>query len=699
MATELLDGGGLDGAGEALEIAGKLIEASTEYSIVATDLDERILVWNPGAERLYGHTAAEAIGKAHDVLHTPEDRAARKPTAVMDAARAEGKWEGTLQQVRSDGHRFTAHAVLTLCRDAAGEPNGFVAIARDIRETHSYTRSLIESNIDALMTTDPLGVITDVNQQMEELTGRRREELIGSAFKGYFTDPERAEQGIRQVLREGRVTNYELTARAKDGHETVVSYNASTFTDSEGKLQGVFAAARDVTEQKHGEQELAIVRDEALTASRLKFEFLANMSHEIRTPLNGVIGMSDLLLDTDLGQEQRYYADSVRSSGEALLAIIDDILDFSKIEAGKLELEDVGFSLRDAVEDVADLLGSRAHDKGLELTALIEPDVPAAVRGDQGRLRQILTNLVANAVKFTEDGEVVVRVSSPRRSRQDAILRFEVEDTGIGIEPGQVERLFESFAQADTSTSRRYGGTGLGLAISRQLTELMGGEIGAHDEPGRGSTFWFEVRLPLGRLPERAPEMRLSLPGLRVLVVDDNATNRTVLEHQLRSWDMRVESATNGEAALEMLRSAHARGEAHDLVVLDCDMPEMDGLELAGAIRSDPALASTRLMMLTSASEQRGPARAVGIADCTTKPVRRSRLVPHRLRDGGRVVGSGPDGRGRGRRGRRRPRRERVAPADLDAAPWILVAEDNEINRRVALINLERRGYRVRLRA
>jgi PAS domain S-box-containing protein len=543
---------------------------------------------------------------------------------------------------------------------------------------------LFDLSLDLVCVVDEGGRLRRLSPSWGAALGHRAEDLVGTPLRD-LVHPEdwpATEAQVRHLLDSGTRAAFESRTRCRDCSFRWLHWNAAPLPGQ----RLFFATGRDVTERRRMTEELEQSRQAAESANRAKSLFLANMSHEIRTPLNGVLGMTGLALDTDLTAEQREYLGMARASGEALLHIINDILDFSKIEAGKLEFEELDFDLHAAVEEAVGLLAEKAAAKGLELVCQVEAEAPCWLRGDPGRLRQVVLNLAGNAIKFTERGEVVVRARPEEQGVAGALVRCEVCDTGPGI-PAEVQpRLFRSFEQADGSTTRKHGGTGLGLAISKRLVGLMGGQIGLTSEPGRGSTFWFTVRLAEG-VAAPPPKRNGSLRGLRVLVVDDNATNRAVLKHALAGWGLRVTEAPGGAEALAELRSAEG---AFALALLDFQMPGMDGLELARRIRADPALCSVKLIMLTSLGlrGQREQARDAGLDGYLVKPVRLSQLFDCLVTVMG---GTGPSP----------PAPARAAttaeggPAPAGHGRRVLLAEDNPINQSLALRLLQKLGCRV----
>ncbi|KIO49634.1 PAS domain-containing hybrid sensor histidine kinase/response regulator [Nitrosospira sp. NpAV] len=501
MSTKLFDAAILGDTAEALDFITSILQASTEYSIIGKSLEGTILLWNEGAHRIYGYEAEEVVGKANSsILHVPEDVSAGKHRSIMQVALHDGKWEGAIQCIRNNGRRFTARLVITPCRDASGKPTGFLLISKDISDemrlseqlktAQPYPHSLIESNVEALITTDPLGIISDVNQQMEALTGHTRDELIGTPFKNYFTDPARVEAGVELVLQKSKVTNYELTMRAKDGTETVVSCNATTFYDREGKLQGVFAAARDVTERKRFEQILQEKNVELENANFAKDRFLTSMSHELRTPLNAIIGFTGTLLmklPGPLNADQESQLQTVEASATHLLSLINDLLDLAKIESGKITLKFEPVVCQQVINSVAATLRPLAENKGLEFE-VSHPHDDVIINTDRRTLSQIIINLANNAIKYTDKGKVGIALAQ-RRENGHVVAEISITDTGVGIRDEDRQKLFQAFQQLESTSARRFEGTGLGLHLSQKLTDLIGGHIVFNSQFGKGSTF------------------------------------------------------------------------------------------------------------------------------------------------------------------------------------------------------------------
>ena len=533
-----------------------------------------------------------------------------------------------------------------------------------------------------------------------------KEQEFGATYEAFLNrlypdDREMMTTAVETALRTHKFPTLDHRIIQPSGKVRFCNTSGIVTVNEEGDPVKMVGIAHDITERKLIEAELEHTRDAALESVRLKSEFLANMSHEIRTPMNGVIGMTGLLLDSELTEDQRDYAQTVQSSADGLLRIIDDILDFSKIEAGQLHFERIDFDLRDCVESTIELFAERAQSKDIELASLVYRDVPTPLFGDPGRLRQIMTNLIGNAIKFTEKGDVTVKVQMQMDTDKWASLRFEVTDTGIGISKEAQHQLFQAFVQADGSTTRKYGGTGLGLAISKQLVELMGGEIGLDSTPGEGSTFWFTIRFEKQLDPIRANDSlsELSLEGRRVLIVDDNAANRRIFLHQTASWGMIAAEAASDVEALEMLRAAARRRQPFDIAILDLMVPEVDEFELARAIKSEPALAQTHLVQLLSYGK-RGrvqSAKDFGTAAYIQKPVRQSQLYNCLITVIAETSGNRDHDPPLPRLAAPHALRGTLEPeessSDAFAKVRILVAEDNLVNQKVALSQLKSLGY------
>jgi PAS domain S-box-containing protein len=606
-----------------------LIEASVD-ALMTVDPGGIITDVNDQTARLTGFNRKQLVGSPFVEYFTDSARAAEGVKKTFD----EGVVTNYELVVRSkNGRKVAVSFNAAVFRDASGAVQGILAAARDItqqkqieqelREQQTYTRGLIESNIDALMTTDPLGIITDVNRQMCAVTGASREELIGTPFKEYFTDPRRAEDGIRKVLADDRVTNYELTLSAKDGAATTVSYNATTFRGADGRLRGVFAAARDIAEHKALEEQLRKKNEELVEqyqrvqeANRLKSEFLANMSHELRTPLNGIIGFSELMHDGKVGKvspSQQEYLGDILTSSRHLLQLINDVLDLAKVESGKMEFRPEQVDLNKTIGEVKDVVRALAAQRRIRIETSVDPSL-TDITIDTGKLKQVLYNFLSNALKFSPDeGHVHIRVDA---SGPDA-FRIEVEDSGIGIKSEDMQRLFGEFQQLDASTAKKYAGTGLGLALTKRIVEAQGGSVGARSSFGVGSVFF--AILPRGASAP-ATEIRdvvvEPLPGApRLLVVEDDREDRQWIVRTLTEAGYAVETVDNGTDAL-----ARCRLQAYDAITLDLLLPDMSGEALLRAVRNNGLNRETPVIILTVLASA-GTAIGFRVRDVLTKPV------------------------------------------------------------------------------
>jgi len=677
-------------AEEALLEAGALQNAifnSENFSSIATDEKGVIQLFNVGAERMLGYTAAEVVNQITPAdISDPQEVIARatalshelatpiKPGFDALAFKASRGIEDIyeLTYIRKDGSRFPAVVSVTALRDAQGRIIGYLLIGTDntarkqveaeqkqldqrLRDQQFYTRSLIESNIDALMTTDPAGIITDVNKQMEALTGCTRDELIGAPFKNYFTDPARAEAGIKRVLSGSKVTDYELTARARDGKETVVSYNATTFHDRDRKLQGVFAAARDVTERKRFERalqennvELERARAAAEKANLAKSDFLSSMSHELRSPLNAILGFAQLISSDSPPPtpSQTASIDQILHAGWYLLQLINEILDLAQIESGKLALSREPTSLAEVMLECQAMIEPQAQKRGITMT-FPQFDLPYFVDADRTRLKQVLINLLSNAIKYNQANGTVV-VACTRRNPMH--IRVSVTDTGAGLPPDMLMQLFQPFNRLGQERSTEEG-TGIGLVMSKRLVELMGGVIGVDSTVGLGSVFWFELNstsapelaVDSGGLPEIAPSQVHSGAPLRTLLyVEDNPANLKLIEQLIaRRSDMRLLTATDGHLGIQL-----ARAHQPEVILMDINLPGISGLEALKILRQDPTTAHIPVVALSANAMPRDVDKGLqaGFFRYLTKPIKVSEFMDTldvALKFAGHEVGQG----------------------------------------------------------
>ena len=643
-------------------------------------------------ERIWGRPCHTAYGDPSwwiESIH-PDDR-----ERVVAEFERHGETQVEYRIVRQDGEVRWIWARTFPVYSDTGAVKRLIGIAQDCTERkqaegmRAFLASIVESSDDSIIGTDLDGKILSWNQGSEKLFGYRAEEVLGKHITLLFPTGHQADpfNSLQKIRHHEKIERFESIRVAKGGKPIDVSVILSPIKDNLGRLHGVSAIYRDITASKLADAELRKAKEAAEAASRAKSTFLATMSHEIRTPMNGILGMTELVLGSELAPDQRSSLELVQLSAESLLGVINDILDFSKIEAGKMEFEALPFDLRESLGEVMKTLGFRAHQKGLELVYDVRPDVPTAVVGDEGRLRQVLVNLVGNSIKFTDRGEIVVTVQ--QESTTDGVrLHFSVRDTGVGIPADKQAKIFEAFSQADESMTRKYGGTGLGLTICKRLVGMMGGRIWVESQSGQGSTFHFTANLgvhdtiPAPSVPVEPAQLR----NLPVLVVDDNSTNRRLLVEILSRWGMQPTAVEGGSAALTALQAARNTGRRFALILLDGNMPEIDGFTLAQRIQEQPDLVGTTIMMLTSA-DQLGHAalcRELGISAYLVKPVRQSELFD-KIR---KSLQSFPQ---------QEPSAAEFAAdsQNSSAKSRVLLAEDNFVNQTLARRLLENQGYSV----
>ena len=694
--------------GEANRL-GTVIE-SLEEGLLCVDPAGRLTLMNGAAEQLTGFSRKEALGRSLPEVFNVVSEETRQPAEnLVEKALREGRpctFSSFTALISKEGVERPIAVTASPMAGAGGRTEGVVVSFEDVTEGRKLRlesrrfNMMVEQAAQGIAATDMSGNITFANAAMAALHGYQPSELIGKQLKTLYAPGQVTTQEafLELVRRDGYHTG-EVVHIRRDGTTFRAELKVSLLKEGRSQPIGMVVFVLDVTQRKLAEAELKAAKEVAEAASRSKSEFLANMSHEIRTPMNGVIGMTELVLETTLTREQREYLEALKGSADSLLTILNDILDISKIEAGRLELEPIKFRLRSSISEILKTLAVRAHSKGLELIYHVEPDVPDSLIGDAGRLRQIVVNLVGNAIKFTERGEVALRVHLELQRDGDVRLLFDVSDTGIGIPADKQGRLFGAFFQGDSSMTRKYGGTGLGLAISSRLVTMMDGRIWIESPSplrsplgGPGTVFHFSLRFALGSDPGPTAPMKLpNLENLPVLVADDSATNRRLMADMLKGWRMNLRFADGGRAALDMMREAKNAHAPFGLVILDANMPGMDGFAIAEKIKEDPLLAAATIMMLTSVGIRGDAARCskLGVSAYLVKPITQSDLLDAIAR----VLGASQEPQDQARLVTRHSLREEKRGAGLR----ILLAEDNPVNQMLAVRLLEKRGYSIQV--
>jgi PAS domain S-box-containing protein len=678
-------------------------------ALYVVDRSGVITFLNPAAENLMASPASQMLGQKLDtfvqIQHDQDGslvieqdtalEAMEKGIKVSEEANMKIRGAGQAFQVFLTSAPIVEHGAITGAVTVIEDVTERKKTEMELRRSEIRLRSVVHNALDAIITVDAQGRIETFNPSAESVFGFSQDEVFGQNARILMPEPYASgfDEFVTKALLHDAPKPFsqktEIIARHKDGSTFPVELSISEIRLGATKM--LLGIIRDISERKRFEMELISARERAEQASKAKSEFLANMSHEIRTPMNGIIGMTQLALETDLTPEQRDYLSTVKSSSELLLKLINDILDFSKIEAGKLEIDRVDFEFRDTLADTMRALALQAEEKGLELLFQVADDVPDKLYGDPARIRQIIVNLVGNAIKFTESGEIVARADLWNTEGNRATIHFCVLDTGIGISQEKIQKIFQPFDQADTSTTRRYGGTGLGLSISSRLVEIMDGQIWVDSKLGQGSKFHFTIQLDVSRTEIQAirPAPIEALEGVRVLIVDDNLTNRKILDGQLLNWGMSAALAQSGVDAMEIMKTFASKETPFAVALIDCMMPEMDGFQLASIIKNSPELNKTKLVMLSSAA-QVGDAeerKRFGLEAWLVKPVKQSELLTCLLT----ILGDTYEPKSAAL-----PKDQKKTASSIHhKKAKILLAEDNAINRTFAIRLLEKAGHTV----